>query len=71
MLVFSSTKFKNQLMLNGYTSKDVARLSGLTEMTISRAVTGANKPLATTVARIAKVLNCKPKDLLEDSNTGE
>lgn len=66
MLKFSKTKYKNQLMLNGVSSKNVAEMTGLTEVTISRALVGKSNPKPATIAKIAKVLNCTAADLLEE-----
>lgn len=66
MLVFSKEKYKNQLLLNGLTSREVAKRANITEVTISRAVVGKQQPKPPTVAKIASVLNCTPADLLEE-----
>lgn len=66
MLKFSNTKYKDQLLLNGMTSKAVAETTGLTEVTISRALVGKSKPKPQTIAKIAKALNCTVADLLEE-----
>lgn len=66
MLKFSVTKYKDQLLLNGMSSKDVATAAGLQEVTISRAIKGKSNLKPKTIATLAKVLKCTPADLLEE-----
>lgn len=66
MLKFSKTKYKDQLLLNITTSKEVAKKTGLTESTISCILRGKSNPKAQTIAKLAEALNCTMLDLLED-----
>lgn len=44
--------------------RDLANMTGLTEAAVSRYISGAREPRAVTVAKIAKVLDVTPQELL-------
>jgi transcriptional regulator with XRE-family HTH domain len=46
------------------TQRDLAAMTGLTEAAVSRYISGAREPRAITVAKIAKVLEVTPQELL-------
>ena len=46
------------------TQRDLAARTGLTEAAVSRYITGTREPRAITVAKIAKILDITPQELL-------
>lgn len=52
------------LRQRGLTQKELAQRTGLTPAAISRYLSGARKPRAIIVAKIAEVLDVDPSDLL-------
>jgi transcriptional regulator with XRE-family HTH domain len=53
----------------GLSQDDLARASGLTQMTISRLENGRNTPYPRTVKRLARALRVRPDDLTADATT--
>ncbi len=55
----------------GLTQKELAERTGLTPAAVSRYMSGARMPREVVVAKIAKVLNVQPVDLLGTENEQE
>lgn len=66
MLRINKTEFKRRLMLKGVSAKELAKIAGLHEATISRAINGRRKPDPETIGKIARALDCNPVDILEE-----
>lgn len=64
-LKVSKAKLDKHLALNAMSAADLAEATGLSVMTISKLSRGVTTPRATTIRKITKVLNCKPVDILD------
>ena len=53
------------------TQRELAALTGLTEAAVSRYISGAREPRAVTVAKIAKMLDVTPQELLGTTTDDE
>ena len=61
----TTTKIKAAMLQKGLTQSDLARQSGVNVWSLNRFVTGAARPSAATLARLAQALGCKPAELQE------
>lgn len=63
---FSVKKFFLQLANNEMTITKLIKVSGISQKTLSCAKCGTQNPSPRTIGKLAKALNCKVEDLLED-----
>lgn len=66
-----SDRLKEAIEKSDLTQRELAERLGLTETSISRYVRGVRIPRATTIPRIAKVLNVSVESLLSDEKDEE
>ena len=57
-------RIKCRLKFLNIDQRELAKRSGLTEVTVSRYIHGRRKPSTTIVVRIAQALECSPGDLI-------
>lgn len=68
-MVSFSKKLKRAIELGGISQASLARMSGLTEASISRYLAGKRTPDATCASRIANALNVSLDELIDVKHT--
>lgn len=59
-----SFRLRKRMKRKGYNQRQLAELTGLSEVTLSRYINGVREPSSSVVYRIAKVLNCTVDELV-------
>jgi XRE family transcriptional regulator of biofilm formation len=63
--LFRLLRLKRRRLEKGWSLRDLERQSGISRQTLSLLERGAREPRPTSIARLAVVLSCDPKDLME------
>lgn len=67
---YFSDKLNEKIKEKGYTKREFAKLVGLSEQCISRYTSGNRVPKATSIVKIAEVLNTSVDELCGESKNG-
>lgn len=59
------TRLNRRRLEKGWSLADLARESGLSRQALGKLERGVREPQASTIARLADVLDCRPVDLME------
>ena len=63
MIKFDPSKLREQITLKGLNARQLAKQTGLSEMTVGRILRGENQPLPATIKKLTTALDCKPEQL--------
>lgn len=63
MITFDRSKLREQITLKGLNARQLAKQTGLSEMTVGRILRGQHTPLPATIKKITDALGCKPEAL--------